>query len=162
MMLSLIGMITGVCGLFLNNRDVKGTDPDSQKGRSWYDGYDKGVQTTRKLYADQTPDVAKVRAQGYDVGRADGIKQGHQDGYKAGYDAGKEDGEVNARNFQFPSVSDAYINGMKTVTDVLAQNMPKTPDDVMEQARQQLLKLGCHLSSMTWVPFTGPHKGRWS
>lgn len=162
MMFSLIGMITGVCGLFLNNRDVK-TDPDTTKGKAYYEGYDEGCRVTKHLFIGEAAErCIKARKDGYDAGKEDGRKIGDSRMFEAGYDKGKLDGEVNARNFQFPSVSDAYVNGMKTITDALEQNMPKTPHDVMEHARQQLLKLGCHLSSMTWVPFTGPHKGRWS
>lgn len=245
--LGLVGTLSGLCAIAF--RPPKPKDPDTRQGRSWYDGYDKGVETTRKIYEGLPTDLErhaiaqeaynkgladnrKARAEGYDAGKEDGLKhangqmfqagydkgkldaqnekgsysegyekgrsagfsqgvitgnqrgyedgkkaaqsrtdatkiddaykiglnQGHQDGYKVGYEAGREDGK-NAVPKVSPSRSDAYMDGIKTMADAMQEALPKTPEEVYQQAEKHLLKMGCGLQQFIWVPFTGPHAG---
>lgn len=170
--LGLTGTVSGFISLVMKGAE-KPKDPDSTKGKSWYDGYDKGVEATRKLNEASPTGLAKARATGYEVGYkagsedAQNIKGSYSEGYEKGRSAGFSQGVLtgNQRGYEDakrlydkpPSRSDAYLDGIKTIADAMQAMQPKTPEEVHKLAEQQLLKMGCTLQQFIWVTFTGEH-----
>lgn len=92
--LGLVGTVSGFVSLVMKGAETRPKDPDSTKGKSWYDGYDKGVEATRKINEASPTGLAKARAAGYEVGYkagsedAQNIKGSFDDAYSKGYAQG--------------------------------------------------------------------------
>ena len=112
--LGLTGTVSGFISLVVMGAEKKPKDPDTTKGKSWYEGYDKGVETARKVYEGQPTSLERhaIAQDAYNKGLEAGKQMERGPSFQAGYDKGK----IDAQN-EKGSYSDGYEKGRSVATD---------------------------------------------